>query len=127
MIELQMIYKLECQISSTLMVPVQNREIAKKIRHKKSKKNLKTQFKNGQTEKAVNIVETIWKKFTKDDILKLFHDFNDEISLKFGSSYVIIDYFPTWGFHFGDHCSEWTLVKEYEQRLKILFCLQRLG
>ena len=41
------------------MVPVQNREIAKKIRHKKSKKNLKTQFKNGQTEKSVNIVETI--------------------------------------------------------------------
>ena len=40
------------------MVPVQNRAIAKKIRHKKSKKNLKTQFKNGQTEKAVNIVET---------------------------------------------------------------------
>ena len=62
------------------MVPVQNRAIAKKIRHKKSKKNLKTQFKIGQTEKAVNIVETIWKKFTKDDILKLFHDFNDEIS-----------------------------------------------
>ena len=110
------------------MVPVQNRAIAKKIRHKKSKKNLKTQFKTGQTEKAVNIVETIWKKFTKDDILKLFHDFYDEISQKFGSSYVIIDYFSTWGFHFGgDHCSEWTLVKEYEQRLKIYFCLWRLG
>ena len=65
------------------------------IKHKKSKKNLKTQFKTGQTEKAVNIVEKIWKKFTKDDILKLFHDFNDEISRKFGTSYVIIDYFPT--------------------------------
>ena len=62
------------------MVAVQKRAIAKKIRHKKSKKNLKTQFKTGQTEKAVNIVETIRKKFTKDDILKLFHDFNDEIS-----------------------------------------------
>ena len=75
-----MIYKFKFQISSTLMVPIQNRAIAKKIRHNKSKKNLKTQFKTGQTEKAVNIVETIWKKFTKDDILKLFHDFNDEIS-----------------------------------------------
>ena len=76
-------------------------------------------FKTGQNEKAAHLLETIWKKFAKGDILKLFHDFNDEISRKFGSSYVIIDYFPTWGFHFGDHCSEWTLVKEYEQRLKI--------
>ena len=32
-----MIYKLECQISSTLMVPIQNRAIAKKIRQEKQK------------------------------------------------------------------------------------------
>ena len=78
-------------------------------------KNLKTEFKTGQTEKAVNIVETIWKKFTEDDILKLFHDFNDEISRKFGTSYVIIDYFPTQGFHFGDHCP--LLRMDFGQRI----------
>ena len=109
------------------MVPIQNRAIAKKIRQEKQKE-LKNTIQNWSDRKGCQYSGDNLEKIHKDDILKLFHDFNDDISQKFGSSYVIIDYFSTWGFHFGgDHCSEWTLVKECEQRLKIYFCLWRLG
>ena len=34
-------------------------------------------------------------EISENETVVVDHDFNDEISRKFGTSYVIIDYFPT--------------------------------
>ena len=59
------------------------------------------------------------QKLSEKVIYELFSEFNDEISRKFGPSYVIKEYFPAWDLHFDEHSPKFLLLIEFEKRLKI--------
>ena len=76
-------------------------------------------YKTGQPEKADHVLKFMEQKLSEKVIFELFMEFNDEISRKFGPSYVIKEYFPTWDLHFDEHSPKFLLLIEFEKRLKI--------